>query len=433
MNVEVEDVGACRKKIRVEWPAEQVQSDYKEALAEYCKSARIKGFRPGKAPENVVAKRHAKDIRGTIRDRLVPKGYHEAVKEKGLKVLQVVDMEEPDVATDAPMTFSVTVEVAPEFDVPDYRGIPLTREKEAVDEAKIDETIQSVLDQFASFDEVTDRPVQRGDLVLVDYEGVCEGQGIDEISEETKGLGKREDFWVRADENAFLPEFAEGLVGAAVGEKKQIMVDFPDDFSVSELAGKKGTYFVDVKGIREKKMPEMDAAFFERLGIEDEATLRARIREDLEKSAEQRMNASLRRGVIDHVVNSVEMELPPGALSRQTQQIIQEVIRENSSRGIKEETLMEKREEIVEMAGRNAEHRVKAQFVLEQIAEKEGIDATPQQLREHIDQMASGYGMSPGELREKLKERDAMDTVESELRRSMAVDFLLAQAVVTDK
>ncbi len=431
MNVVVEDAGTCRKKLNVEWPAERVQSDYDSVLSEFCKAAKIKGFRPGKAPVNVVEKRYGKQILEEVRERLIPAGYQQAVKDKGLHVVQVLDLTDVSIEPGKPMTFSVSVEVAPEFELPEYKGIPLERKPISVEETKVDETIDSIREQFASFDEVEGRAVQKGDLVQVDYEGVCDGKPIEGMSEETKGLGAREDFWVRADENAFLPEFADGLAGTAIGEKTQVHVEFPAEFPVKELAGKKATYFVDVKGIREKKLPDIDEAFLKRLGVEDEATLRARIREDLERSAEQQETRRLRGELIEHLSKAVDMgDLPPSSVSRETQQIVQDIVKENTSRGANQEQLEEKKDEIVEVATKNAAERVKVQFILDRIADEEKIEVTPQQLREHVDRLSAGYGMKPEAFRAELKKRDAMDAVEEELRRSMTVDFLVEQAAI---
>ena len=432
MNVQIEDAGACRKTIKVEWPPERIEEDYRKVLTEYGKVARIKGFRPGKAPIKVVEKRYAKDIIKDVRERLVPEGYQKAVKDHNLNVLGVIELDEPDITLGAPCTFSVTVEVAPEFTRPNYKGIPLARQQAAIPEERVDETITSIQEQFGAFEEVGDRPVAKGDLVQVDYEGVCEGTPIDDMGPDTKGLGKREDFWVRADENAFLPEFGDGLVGAQPGEKKQVLVDFPDDFAAESLRGKQATYFVDVKAIREKKLPEKDAAFFERLGVKDEAELRERIQEDLKQRAEQQETQRLRNEAIDYLLNQVETELPPSAVSRETQQIVQQIVRDQTSRGAQQDQLVDKKEEIMEMAGSNAEKRVKAQFLLDRIAEQESIAPSPAEIRTHIDRMAASYGMSPDGLRKELKKRDAIDTVTDELRRSMVVDFLLAQAQISE-
>lgn len=432
MNVTIEDAGVCRKQLQIEWPTDRVDAEYAKSLKEYASVARIKGFRPGKAPLKMVENRYAKNILEDIRDRLVAEGYQAALKDNELQVVHIVDLKEPTAEPGSPLSFSVTVEVAPDFDLPSYEGIQLKREPIEIDEAKVDETIQGIAEQFASFEEVEGRSVERGDLVQVDYEGVVEGTSIEELGEETKGLGKRDDFWVRADENAFLPEFGDGLVGLDIGAKHQILVDFPADFSAEALAGKKATYFVTVKGIRAKNVPEVDAAFLERLGVEGEDDLREKIREDLKASATQRETERLRNELVDQLLKQVKCDLPETVVSGEARGIMQDILRDNASRGVPQDQLMEKKDEILEVANRNAEGRVKAQFVLDRIADREKITVSASELDSHIGLLARRYGMKPDEFRQELKKRDAMSGVEKELRRSMTIDHLMEKANISE-
>ncbi len=432
MNAVVENIGTCRKKLQIEWPAEKVSEEYQKCLAEYCKVAKIKGFRPGKAPVKVVEKRYAKQIIEDVRDRLVPQGYQQSIRDHNLTVVQVLEVEDPELDIEKPAKYSVTVEVAPEFDLPAYKGITLNREAEPVTDERVEETIQSIQEQFASYEEVTDRPVQKGDLVQVDFEGVCEGQPIEAIGESVKGLGQRKDFWVRADENAFLPEFADGLTGATIGEKREILVDFAAEFPVKELAGKKATYYVDIKALRERNLPPIDEEFLKRLGVDSRESLESRIREDLERAAEQKETNRLRNVVVDQLIGQVEMDLPESVVARETQKIIEEIVRENTSRGSAQEQLLDKKEEIIEVANRNAKNRVKAQFMLDAIADKEDVSVSQAQLNQHIERMATGYGMTPDALKAELNKRNAMDNVRDEFRRSLVVDHLMDQAEITE-
>jgi trigger factor len=433
MNVVVEDAGTCRKKIRIEWPAERVQDEYQKLLGQYRKMAKISGFRPGKAPAGLVEKRYGKDILKDVEEMLVPEGYQRAIKEKHLTVVDVKELDEPKMELGQDMVFSVTVEVAPEFALPDYKGIALARQPVVVEDGQVEDAISNILDQFASYEEVEGRPVQLGDLVMVDYDGVCEGQSIEEMGEEVKGLGKRESFWLYLNESAFIPEFADGLAGAQVGETREIVAHFADSFGAQVLAGKEATYTVEVKGIREKILPTMDAAFYERLGVKDENDLRERIRNDMLKGAEQRETSRLRNAVVDHLIKGLDVELPPTAVARETAQILQEIIRDTRSRGAGEDALRDKRDEIVDMANRNAEARVKAHFILDRIGDQEEISVSAGEMERHLDALAHSYQMKPEALREQLKKRDAMDTIKAELRRSKVIDWLMDSAAISEQ
>lgn len=430
MNVSVENMGPCQKKISVEIPASYVSETYDGLVKEYVKAAKIKGFRPGKAPQKVVEKQYAKQLADEVRERLVPEGYRKAMSEHKLSVLQVLNVSDVTYDAGQPMKYDVQVEVAPEFDMPVYKGIPLERQKVEVPEEKVDETLQNIREQMASFEAVEGRPVQKGDLVQVDYDAVCDGVAVEGIGPETKGLGTRKDFWVRTDENAIFPEFVEGLEGASVGDQKQIAVRFPETFPVAALAGKEATYMVDVKAIREKKLPEWTPEILKNFNVDSPEQLKERIREDLLQSAEQREAARLRTRLIEHLVTQVEMELPASSVAQETNQIIQDVVRQNSKRGVDSKVLEEKRDEIVETAGRNARERVKVRFMLDRIAHEEKIEPTPSQFQAHLAQLASEYGMPPAALQAELKKREALDGVRDELRRSLLVDFLMEQAAI---
>jgi len=432
MNVEIEESGICRKKVKIELPVERVAESYKRILGEFGRVANIKGFRQGKAPIAVVEKRYAKQILDEVRDRLLPEGYQTAIKDKALDVVHVLNIDEQPVTLGEPFTFTVMIEVAPDFDLPAYTGIKLERKRKAINDDAVEERIAALLEQFASFDEVENRPVQRGDMVQVNFEGVCEGQPIESLGVEVKGLDKRDNFWVRVDENAFIPEFEAGLIGAAVGDRKEIPVDFSDGFSVNALAGKKATYLVEVKSIREKKVPELNEEMLKMMRVDSVDDFRARIRKDLESQAEQESNAGIRDALVDHLLGQVTMDIPETPLQRETSQILRDVIRSNTERGITTEQMSEHRDQMMESATRTAEKRVKLQFILDRIAAKESINVSQAQLRQHVERLAPMYGMKPDALMTELKKRDALDEVEGELRRAMVVDLVLGKAEIKE-
>jgi trigger factor len=234
------------------------------------------------------------------------------------------------------------------------------------------------------------------------------------------------------DENAFIPEFEAGLIGAAVGDRKEIPVDFSDGFSVNALAGKKATYLVEVKSIREKKVPELNEEMLKMMRVDSVDDFRARIRKDLESQAEQESNAGIRDALVDHLLGQVTMDIPETPLQRETSQILRDVIRSNTERGITTEQMSEHRDQMMESATRTAEKRVKLQFILDRIAAKESINVSQAQLRQHVERLAPMYGMKPDALMTELKKRDALDEVEGELRRAMVVDLVLGKAEIKE-
>ena len=242
MNIKVEAAGACRKQVHIEIPAKDVATEYDEVLNAYAQGARIPGFRPGRAPRDLVKKRFSKEIVQEVKERLIPRGYQEALKREKIEAVAVLDVKEKAMEDGQPFSFSLTLDVFPDFDIPAYKGIALDAKKPDITDADIDRTIDTIREQNSKYEDIEGRPVQKGDMAKIDYEGVCEGQPIDQLAPAAKGLGSGTDFWMIADsEQAFLPGFGDGLLGANVGEKRQVMVDFPADFAEAAVAGKKAT------------------------------------------------------------------------------------------------------------------------------------------------------------------------------------------------
>lgn len=432
MNVTVADAGPCRKTLRIEIPAEKVAEEYRQVLSLYAKAAKIPGFRPGKAPAPLVERHYAREIGDEVKDRLIPSGYHEALEQKKLDPVAILGVHDVAYQTGQPMSFSVTLDVPPEFSLPKYREIPVQGKKVEIDEKQVDETIERIREQNAQWEDVTGRPVQKGDLVRIDYEGVCDGRPIEEIAPKAVGLGKGKDFWMLADEQAFLPGFGEGLLGAAVGEKRQVFSDLPKDFVEKAVAGRKCTFFVDVKALREKKVPALDDHLLKALKVESEEKLRAQLREELKATAEE-MEGRRRKGeIVRHLLEKTKLDVPESVVQQETRDIIFDIVRENSYRGIAREEIEGRRDEIYETASRTAQEKVKVRYILHRVAEQEKIETTPEELSARIEQLAMRYQVTAAEFRSELEKRNGVESVAEEIRVNKALDWLLAQAKIKE-
>ena len=266
MAITVEDVGPCRKKLKVEVAADRVAGTRQEVLKEIRKAARIPGFRPGNAPEAMVASRYAKEIDEELRRRLIPEEYRAALQQHQLKVVGYPQVDEVQYQPGQPFVFTAQVDTAPDFQLGDYKNIPVQKKEVVVKDEEVTGMLDTLRDQQADFATVEGRPLALGDFAVIHYSGVVEGKPIAEIVPAVKMLGENKDFWIHCEADAFLKGFCEQLVGARPGEKRQVMIDFPADFAQQPLAGKKATYFVDVQAIKEKKLPELSDEFAKKIG-----------------------------------------------------------------------------------------------------------------------------------------------------------------------
>ena len=210
MNVTLEHLAPCKKLLRVVVEATEVDATFESITKEFVKFARLPGFRPGKAPRHLVAKAFDGRIQEEVRRKLISENFRKALEEQQLHIVGQPDIEEIAFSRGEPLQFAATVETAPEFELPDYKGLPLKREVRAVTEEDIERALELLRDQRATYVDV-ERPVQNGDFAVVDYVGTCEGKPITEWAPTAKGLTEKQDFWLQVAPEAFIPGFSEQL------------------------------------------------------------------------------------------------------------------------------------------------------------------------------------------------------------------------------
>jgi len=430
MQVTIDHTGPCRKTLRIEVPAARVEGVRAEVLREFKKEARLPGFRPGHAPEPLVEKRYAKEIDEELQRRLVPESYREALTLHKLRVVGNPAVRSLECQRGQPLTFTAEVDVAPEFALPDYKGLPVKKHEHPVTDEDVTRTLDSLRDQQADFVDVTGRGLQTNDFAVLDYTGIVDGKPVSELTPDAKVLGENKGFWMLIAADSFLPGFCDQLLGAQAGEKRQVLVDIPADFPQKPLAGKKATYFVTVTGIKEKKLPEVNDEFARKVGVESVEKLKEEIRKQLAAERAAEADSDVRRQIVDQLLARVSFDLPESLVAHETRSIIYDVVRENSLRGVTKEQLEAKKDELFGQATASAKDRLRVSFILDAIAEKEGIKVEETEIDQRIAQMAVRYRTTPDRLRAMLAERDGLGEVEEQVRVSKTLDFLVANAKV---
>jgi len=430
MSVTIENAGPCRKKLRIEVSAERVGGVRTEILNEFRKMASVPGFRPGKAPEPMVEKRYAAEIDDELRKRIIPESYREALTEQKLRAVGYPQIGEVQYQPGKPLVYQAMVDTAPEFEVPEYKGIAVKKKPAPVKDEDIAKTVEAIRDQQADFATVDGRGVRTGDFVILNYSGVSDGKPIAQLAPEAAALGENKDFWLLVSSDSFVPGFCDQLIGAQAGEKRQVLVDFPADFPQKPLAGKKATYFVDVTGIREKKLPEVNDELAKKAGVESLEKLNAEIRKGLEAEADGRSRTEMRNQVIEHLLKQVEFELPESLIAQETRGIVYDMVRENTMRGVPKEQLEKQKDEIFGFAAQSAKERLKTSFVLDAIADAEKIGVEENEVKQRIAELAQRYRTTPEKLRAQLDENDGLGEIEEQIRVGKTLDFLLANAKI---
>ena len=431
MNVTVQNLAPCKKLLRVEVEAQKVDETLEAVTRDFRREATLPGFRPGKAPKEMVLRKYEKDIQEEAKRKLISEAYRQAVAEQKLDVLGYPDIEEIQFTRGQPLQFAATIETAPEFELPEYKGLPVKRELRAVTDADVERALNLLREQRVSFT-VVERPVQAGDIAVVNYTGTCEGKPITEIAPTAKGLTEQKNFWVEATPNSFIPGFAEQLIGAKAGDKRAVTVDFPPDFVTTQLAGKKGNYDVEVVEVKEKVLPALDEALAKAYGAENLEKLQAGVRRDLENELKFKQDKTLRTELVRALLGRVAFDLPETAVAKETRNVVYDLVQENAQRGVPRQVIEQQKEQIYSAAARNAKERVKVQFLLQKIAEKEDIKVSQEEIAQRVHHLAGLYQIPPDKFLKDLQKRNGLIEVYDQIMNEKVIDFLQQNAKIED-
>lgn len=431
MNVTVENLAPCKKLVRFEVDAKSVDEAFASVTKDFVKQAKMPGFRPGKAPEAMVAKQYAKDIEEEVKRKLIGDSYRQGMKDQKLNVVGYPDIEEIQFGRGQALQFAATVEINPEFELPDYRAIPAKREPAVVTDEDVEKAIDALRGQAADFKKV-DREVKEGDYVVINYTGTSDGKPLTELAPTARGLTEQKGFWVEVKPDSFIPGFAIQLVGTKAGDKRTVNVDFPAEFVTPQLAGKKGVYEVEVVEVKEKALPELNDAFAKTYGAENLDKLREGVRKDLQNEVNSRQKRSIRNQIVKTISEKVTFDMPETTLQIETRNVVYEMVSENQRRGVPKELIEQKKDEIYNAATGIAKERLKISYLFHKISEKEGIRADQNEMNTRITLMAQANQMAPQKFLQELEKRGGVAEVYQQLIHEKVLDFLHENASIED-
>jgi trigger factor len=432
MNVEVENLPNCIASLHIELPPDFVTKEWNEVAKGFRQVARIPGFRPGKAPQNVVEAKFRKEIQEELTKKLVSETTREAIREKGLKVLSISDVDGVEFTPERSMRFTATLITSPEFELPEYKGIQIKVPPDGVADQEVDKALQNLQERHATFSDVEGRALEMNDYAVIDYSTTLDGRPLIEVEPKApKMLGGGTDFWIKLEENTFLKGFSDQLVGMQTAETRNFTLKVPDDYAVTELASCTLDFNVSLKGIKSMQLPELTDEFAgqvaEGLTLEK---LKETLKEQIAVDKERRLQTFKQNQIIDYLASHFECELPQSYVKDETRRIMSEIVQHNQMRGISEDTLRENQKDIISAASRNARDRLKANFILTRIAEKEGIEVKPAELRERVQTLANQYRVKFEKMMSELEEKRALSQVREEVLIGKVLDFLTSNANV---
>ena len=436
MKVTVENAGPCRKSLKVEFSGEEIQKEYDESLAVFAQHGRVKGFRPGKAPLEMIRRMYDKQILEGLHEHLLAKGFQQALKEHKLNTVAEYDLQKSNLKAGEPFSFSLAVDVEPDFELPAYKGIEVDAKKVEISDDAVTQALDRYLENMGKYEDLAEaRPVKEGDMVAVDYTATVDGKPMAEVSEKAKGLATGADFWVIANEEySFLPAFGPQLVGLKIGDAKDVSVTFDGQSPIEELRGKTAVFASTVKKIRARTKPALNDELFKQLGAKDEADLRATFKNMLQGEADRQEMARRRNLLIESLMKSAVLDVPESEEHDESHRIVYEMVEENTRRGVPEQEIRDNIAKISESAKTAAKDRVKLRYLLKRIAREEKIEATDAEVTALLNAHALRSGAKSAKewlQRAKLKETEVRKGLRADLLTTKTIDALMGHAKLT--
>ncbi len=433
MKTEFIDVSDTQKNLVVEIPSTVVDAEIDKIARDYSKAARIPGFRPGKVPPKVVRQRFRDQILHDVAHGLIPRAVDEALRERGVEPVNTPDIRDVVVEEGQPLKFTASFETVPPIDPGDYSSLTLRQQDVVVDDGKVDEAMERLRDRAARYETVDGRGIQMGDSVVVDLKRTAPVPPSEEgapPSGETH-TDRHDDVTVDIGASANPPGFDQELSGLNAGESKTFDVQYPDDYTIKELAGTTVTYEVSVKSIRKRVVPALDDEFAKDLGSFDSLeALRAGVRGDLEHEATHEAEREMRSDLLRQLASRVSFDVPASLVDRELDRRVEEFVRRLVDQQIDPAKTNVNWEEFRERQREAAVDAVRSALVLDEIARRDNLTPGEDEMRSEIDRYAERSGRTPEAVRARLEQEGGLARLYTGLRREKTMEFLLSKATI---
>ena len=425
MTVNVETLEKLERKITLTLPVGTIQSEVDSRLKKLARTVKMDGFRPGKVPMNVVAQRYGYSVHYEVMNDKVGEAFSQAANEAKLRVAGQPRITEKEESPEGQLAFDAVFEVFPDVKINDLSGAEVEKIDAEVGDEAIDKTLDILRKQRRTFAQrAQDAAVADGDRVTVDFEGKIEG--------ETFQGGKAEDFQFIVGEGQMLKEFEDAVRGLKSGDSRTFPLSFPADYHGKDVAGKQADFMVTVKKIEASHLPEVNEQLAKSLGIAEGTVegLRADVRRNLEREVRFRLLARNKQAAMDALVAKSELDLPQSIVKNEIDRLIEAQRNELKQRGMKDVEKLPIPEEIVRP---QAERRVRLGLVVAELVRANGLEAKPDQIKQHIEDLAASYERPADVVRWYYGDNRRLAEVEAIVIENNVADFVLSKAKVTDK
>lgn len=424
MKVNMENLSDTQRKLQVIVPADVVKQERNAVFKEIYQVAKVKGFRPGKAPVNVVEAMYKSEILSETMQKLLSNTLEDALREAEVNPINRPEITPPDtIEEDKDFEYTVLFEVLPEIELGQYKELKLKKDKQAVKDEDVDQAILHLREHKAEVKPYEKKKaVKDGDVVIVDFEGSLDGEPLKDL--------KRENVQFIVGEKKMIPEFEENVMGMKKEEEKEFDVTYDESFPVEEARGKAVHYVLKLKDVLKRTMPKANDELAKGIGLESIDELKNKIKEDLGRQLEQQAETKLRKELMDILVeNNPSVEAPGSLVQQEAERLVQSVKQNMQQRGVPEMDLDEK---TLEEIGNHAVRNVKASLVLGEISRKEKISVSEEEIKESLSNIAQSYNMNTEQIHDLYEKNNLLEGLEGNLAEQKVIDFIIENAEVDE-
>lgn len=424
MNITVEDIAACKKRVKVEVPFIEMGTDIARVQQSVQQRANVPGFRIGKAPMHLVEQYYGDVIQNEVIKQVINTSYQKTMDEKNLRPIGQPVVENVDYKAGEKLSFDFDVEVTPEFELPKYLGIHIKKKKLAVTDEHIEAELKYLQEKNAYFEPIVDRGVQMGDFAIVDYAIELKSQMMDEAKQ----------VWIEMREDFFIPKFCDEIAGMKKGEEKTIKVTLPKEYAKPELSGKKVSVNVKLQEIKKKVLPEITEDFVKQAGncgSVDE--LKKKIKDELTAYFTQMVDKDMVSQLEDYFLKNTKMNIPDSVVNNFHDALYEDTVSYLKTSGrATDDVIKEKEKDIKESTKKDAISQVKLIYILDGIADKEGIEVSDDEINQQLNATAVRTGKSPEDIRKFLDEKNKWWDFKYRLRNDKLTKFLIEKADIKE-
>ena len=429
MQVNVEDVSTVKKILHFELPTEKLTEALDKAYAALKKTAKVKGFRPGKAPRSVLERIYKKDVHEDVSNRLIQESFVEGLKELELNILGAPQIDPAELNPEGPFRFDATVEIKPKIADVDFKGLTLDKTIYRVTDDMIDAQLKMLQQNMAKKEPIKEkRPVQKGDFALIDYEGFKDGQPY-------PASPLTENYMFELGKSTLIDAFDDQIVGMGAEENKEVAVSFPEDYANKDLANLDITYKVNLKGIYEEILPEIDDELAKSLGNYDSLdAVKLAIRDNLAQGYDKRTEQELNEQVFSILLEKTEFEVPGVMVEFELEQIIAEAERSFSYHNMSFEDAGISKDHLKEKYRDTAEKQARRHLILGQIVEQENLVLSDDELDAGLKEMADAYRQPFEDFKKyMMTQTEQLAYFKETLLEKKAIKLIIDNSDITEK